>query len=1839
MTDHEPAVEPIAVIGLACRVPGARDAAEFWENLVSGVASIRLETREQQAVRGVSPTLLNHPDFVPAVAVLDDFEYFDAGFFGMSAREAELREPQHRLFLELCYTALEDAGYDPLRYPGDIGVYGGCGDSTYEWQHERRNLKAMTGAGTLTIALATRPEFLTTFASYKLNLRGPSLTVHTACSTSLVTLHLACEALRNGECDMALSGAASVDLPFGHGYPYVEDGIMSPDGRIRPFDATARGTVWGSGGGIVLLKRLSDALADGDHIRALVLGNAINNDGATKAGYTAPSEQGQVAVIAQALGVAEADPRSVSYVEAHGTGTQLGDPIEVAALTAAYGAGAADTGWCALGSVKPNVGHMGPAAGVASLIKTVLALEYGLIPPSLNYDTPNPRIDFEASPFYVSSVLSQWKSDGAPRRAGVSSFGMGGTNAHVILEEAPAARRRTGPWPATLLPLSARSQAALEVAAQRLADRLDQAGQAPDLADVSFTLRAGRREHGHRLAVVAADPVLAAQALRDRSRWITGTGPAVRGQAPRVALMFSGQGAQYAGMGRQLYQVMPVFREAVEECAGLLAGRVDLCAALLADGRDAEEALRQTGLAQPALFAVEYALARLWLSWGVEPEAMIGHSIGEYVAATLAGVFELPAALHVVAERGRLMQSMPPGAMLAVQLGESEVTGRLPGELSVAAVNGERTCVVAGPAEAVSRFAAELARDHVGSRPLRTSHAFHSAMMEPVLAEFAAVVAAAGPRAPARPFVSNVTGEWISAAQAADPWYWARHVREPVRFADGLRTLLAGQEWLLVECGPGRQLCGLAQLNRGPRALPSLPHRGDRAGDTEVVLAAAGRLWAAGAPVDLSSVGPRANRVPLPAYPWERAYYWIDPDEGAGAGYDEATALAGDRRPLASWFAVPAWSQLPPLRPAASSPLGRVLLFADAGARTLAGALARAGAELTVVRPGPAFAEEGPGLFTVRAASREDYDALLARLGAGNGVPERCVHAWALTDSGAEGIWASQDVSFLSLLSLVQALAGAGRTVRLDVLTAGTQDVTGTDLRAPRHATVLGIAKVAPLEMPWLTVRHIDLDPAAGWPDPGREELAGLVGELSGPVAAPAAPAAEAADAVTVALRGGRRWQRRYLPADLGPEPGPPDPGLREGGVYLITGGLGGIGITVAEDLATRVRARLILLTRSGLPPREEWDTVLAVHGPADRAGRAVAAIRRMEDAGAQVLVLAADVTDPAALARVRDAIAGRFGRLHGIVHAAGLPGGGMAEVRDRASAQAVLAPKLAGTLALREVFGRDELDFVVLCSSVTAVAGGFGQVDYCAANNFLDAFARAAGAWDAPVVSVNWGGWLEVGMAAEVAAPAAFRALQRGDRISALDHPLLTRRHDGDGVTPDWCSGVVSAETHWLLADHRIAGVPVLPGTGYLEAARAAFVAVLPAPSPAHLVELRDVAFTEPMAVPDGGRAELRVVFSQAAEGLDFQVVSVAGGRMRIHAQGSAAWVLDGESAPASLDAVRERCGLFSTSASSDGDRLGISGSGLLTFGPRWGSLREIRGGQGEELALLEATEAAAADLDRWPLHPALLDEATAFGSTGAAGPFLPLGYGRILIRGPIPARLWSHLRHRDSGTDEVRSRDITLFDEGGHPVVSISDFVLRRIDGTAVADTLRAESPGAGEQALAAASSPQAAIRPAEGAQCLRMILAGRPGPQVTVSVQPIGQVIASAGLLDQERIAEDLDAAALKDDAPRLAGGSYVAPRTDLEAAIARIWSEVLGGQIGIDDDFFDVGGNSLVAVQLVAMVRKELGVRLPMRSVFEAPTVAGAAALIDSMRGQQPPDHGETIPRLPRHPQEQ
>ncbi|HWQ34985.1 MAG TPA: amino acid adenylation domain-containing protein [Blastocatellia bacterium] len=1333
----------IAVIGLTGRFPGAESVDQFWRNLCDGIEGISFFTGEEIEASGISPEVAQDPSYVRASGTLRDVDLFDASFFGFYPREAEILDPQQRIFLECAWSALENAGYDPATYSGLIGVYAGTGFNTYLHTNLLASRAIRESIQPYQLTINSDKDFLPTRVCYKLNLRGPGVNVQSACSTSLVAIHLACQSLLNYQCDMALAGGVSLYLR--KGYQYQEGGILSPDGHCRAFDASAQGTVPGSGAGIVVLKRLTDALADGDCIYAVIKGSAINNDGSLKVGFTAPGVEGQAEVIAMAQAMAGVSPETISYVEAHGTGTALGDPIEIAALTQAFSLGTQEKNFCAIGSAKTSVGHLDAAAGVTGFIKTVLALNHGLIPPSLHFERPNPKIDFANSPFYVNASLTKWETDGEPRRAGVSSFGIGGTNAHVILEEAPVREESSDSRPAQLLLLSARTASALEAATQNLAEHLK---QHPDLnlADAAFTLQAGRQPFAHRRMLVCRETSEAIAALEGRT-----PGRVLTAQVPQnarsVVMMFTGQGAQYVNMARELYETEPTFRDQVDLCADLLAPRLglDLRTVLFPEaGQEAEmtEHLNQTWLTQPALFVIEYALARLWMQWGVKPAAMIGHSIGEYVAACLAEVFSLEDALALVAARGRLMQSLPAGSMLSLPVSEKEVRPFLNGKLSVAAINAPSLCVVSGPTEAVEELERRLADRGIEGRRLHTSHAFHSAMMEPILEPFARQLSRLTLNVPRIPFISNLSGTWITTEEATSPNYWARHLRYGVRFADGIGELLSDTSRIFLEIGPGTTLSSLVRQHsaytREHVVLSSLRHPHDQQSDVAFLINSLGRLWLSGFRPDWQGfyAHERRHRIPLPTYPFERKRYWIEPDRES-ADFSDARKELRKRSDVRTWFYAPSWKRADLIVAQADEALaaqkGCWLVFGDETGLSaqLAQRLEDSGQEVVRAHVGSEFFRSG-NRFTLNPQASDHYLALLRELDASALRPATIVHAWgasteALTD-------AAHSAGFESLLRLTQALGQSGFTspLRLEVITAGAQEVTGEESLAPASALMNGLCRVIPQEYSNLTCRSIDLtvsEFSAAIPNSGLIER--LVAELT----------TEASDAV-IAYRGCHRWVQTFEPL----RPVPEKARLREGGVYLITGGLGRIGLTLADYLARAAHAKLVLVGRTEMPAKEQWSQWLGSHDADDRISRLIGRLQALEEAGATVLTLSADVTSRAQMQAVVAEAEAAFGALNGVIHAAGLTGDEAItpiQELDERSIERQFAPKVQGVLALAEVLRGRKLDFCILQSSLSALLGGLGFAAYAAANAFLDSFALRQRRVEAtPWLSLNWDGW-----------------------------------------------------------------------------------------------------------------------------------------------------------------------------------------------------------------------------------------------------------------------------------------------------------------------------------------------------------------------------------------------------------------------------------------------------------------------------------------------------------------
>lgn len=1418
--------ERIAILGMSGRFPGAASTEELWRRLCLGEECITFFSRQELLAAGVPPEQLDDPAYVGARGVLDDVAGFDAELFGLTANEAAVMDPQQRIFLECAWEALEGAGYAGEPAGRRVSVFAGSSEGLYRFHNLRAgDAEVVQRVGALQASLLNDRDLLPMQVAYRLGLTGVAANVQSACSTSLLALHLAAQSLLAGECDLALAGGVAIVIPQTRGYLYQEGGITSPDGHCRSFDARAQGSLGGSGAGVVVLKRLSEALEDGDPIRAVILATAAGNDGAGRIGFTAPGVEGQMETVAEALEVAGVEADSIGYVECHGSATPLGDPIEVAALTAAFRLSTERRGFCAMGSVKSNLGHLDEAAGAAGLIKTVLAVERGEIPPSLHFEQPNPRIDFASSPFFVAAERLPWptgeaSSEPGPRRAGVSSFGLGGTNVHAVLEQAPAPRPVVAAPGPHLLRLSARTPSALDDATGRLLEHLRQRPEL-ELADVAFTLDAGRRRFRHRRALVAADTAAAVEALGHGRGLVTGR--AADAEAP-VAFLLPGLGDHHPGMLRQLYETEPAFRREVDGCAEILAPvlGLDLRRALFpaasssatpaAAAPDLKEMLRRggagrdlgalarTAVAHPALFVVEYALARQLMAWGLEPQALLGYSLGEIVAACLAGVLDLESALRLVAERARLVEELPGGAMAAVPLSEQELLPRLVPGVALAATDGPHLSVVAGSEAAVTRLTAELETGGVACLRLHAAHAFHSPMMAPAAVELRRVAASLALRPPRIPYLSNSSGTWITDEEATDPDYWARHLVQPVRFWEGIGALLEEPGRVLVEVGPGESLSALARQHpsygAGHLAVAAVgrPRPGAERGP---LLEALGRLWGHGVELDPGALyGPGRRRLSLPTYPFERRRHWVDgpSEEGAPDPLLVApAAVASDGRPVERW-PIQRWLWQPVWRPAPTLEVddallesvdGWLLLVDDVGlGRRLAAHLAAADRRVTTVVAGDGFRRLGVGAYAVDPTSSEDFETLWRQLAREDRLPRQLLHLWAMDPAVAEagaprpGSEAELDrcleLGLRSVLRLVRGAAAAGvesQDLRLTVVTSGALGIVGNERLVPARAALAGACRVVRREMPGWLCRLVDLEPVSPLSATGDTVRELPVERVLGE--ALASPVVE-----EVGYRGHRRWLADHLPLDWPSATGR----LRAGGGYLVIGGTGGVGLALAEALVRAAPCRLAVVPAPGFPPREEWPRRRA-ELPADHPlGRDLRRLEELETAAEIFECIAGDLTTTAAAERLVSEARSRLGCLDGVIHAPGEPADRLIQLYPDLSLPGLDGEAGGGAARLAEALAPDPPGFLLLSSDSAPWVGGLGQVDRCATATFVGAVAEAASGRSSRVLAVHWG---------------AFRWQQETPAAaSSLDRLERQRRRDAEifGITAEEAGEVLVA-------------------------------------------------------------------------------------------------------------------------------------------------------------------------------------------------------------------------------------------------------------------------------------------------------------------------------------------------------------------------------------------------------------------------------------------------------------
>lgn len=1833
------AVGDIAIVGQSVCVPGANSAAEFWENLKCGVESITVLDEQALLDAGEHPQALADPNYVPSAALLQGYDQFDADFFGFSPKEAAILDPQHRKFLEVAWSAMEDAGHPPESIKGPVGVYAGCGMGSYFYFNICSNPNLVDDVGMFLLRhTGNDKDFMATRVSHVFDLKGPSINMQTACSTSLVAIHYACKALREGECDMALAGGVTIELPQGRGYLFKENEILSPDGHCHAFDHRAQGTVFGSGAGVVALRRLEDAIADGDHIWAVIKGSAVNNDGAAKAGYLAPSVDGQSAAVRMALKAADVPADTVDYVECHGTGTYLGDPIEVSALTEAYRDTTTDTGYCRIGSVKTNIGHLDTAAGVAGLVKTSLALHHRKIPPSLGYEAPNPAIDFENSPFRVNDTLGDWTSHKGPRRAGVNALGVGGTNAHMILEEAPQrAASQESDFPFHILCLSAQSKGALDDNAQALVAHL-RANPDLDLADVAWTLKQGRSGFAKRRVLVAETINEAASLLEENDPRRVFTHDHL-GDAPEVVFMFPGGGAQYAGMARDLYETEPEFADWMDRGLEHLRKQLDydIRALWLPEDGDEDAAnarLQQPSVQLPLIMIVEYALAKLWISWGVKPAAMVGHSMGENTAACLAGVMSFEACIDLVLLRGRLFDTVPAGGMLSISLPLDQVQAVISDDLDIASVNAPNLTAVSGPQAALDALSTKLTAQDVDHQRIQIDIAAHSRMLDDILQDYRNFLGSLSLSAPQIPIMSNRTGVALTDNQATDPEYWAGQLRNTVLFADCINTLAETPNRVFLEVGPGKALSSLAQMSTDvapTQVLSSLRHTDQDVADDSYFFGIIGRLWACGFNADWGQVWgeARRNRLSLPTYAYQRSRYFIEPGKQSAA---EDAPLPARHDDMINWGYRPAWR--PRLADCAldieteltDDPQTWLFFEDEAGVAVSAAEILRtAGHDVVRVRPGDSFTKLSNTSYVLPPEQgRQGYQALLADLEKTGLLPSRIGHFWLVSKGetfrpGSSFFDHNLEVGFYSLTALAQELGNIDLPgpLHLSIFTTGAAQLRDEPLPYPEKALISGPAGVIPRELPGLTCSTVDIElptTTKGWRSLlGAPEVADITPRVLEELLADPAN-------LTALWRGDKRFEQTWRPAPL---PSVDFSSFKDGGHYLITGGYGGIGLTVAADLMRNHNAKVALISREGLPQRDSWNRYLATHSPANRTAQRIRAVMALEEIGkGQVLPLAADVCNSDQMRKAVEIAEGRFGKMNGVIHSAGQINDGPILAKTEHQIAEVFAPKISGLRVLDGLFPDGTLDLMVLFSSSSTATRPAGQIDYVAANEYLNAWAKHRSGGKTRVVAVDWGVWSDTGMAAE--AMTARTGTDGPSDREPCDQPLL-QEQGFDAFGNRIFTSQFTGPSDWLLNDHRtIDGTALVPGTGYIELA----AQTLAAQGIDGVYEIRDLYFLRPLRVHDDTAREILVRLEANEDGYALAVHSAAQQGYALNAQASLVLTPD-VTQPDSLDlsAISRRCPRVTPGG---GDRIRSPQEAHLRFGPRWHVLEQTALGNGEGLAHLRLP--SIAENDGALLHPGLMDLATGWAidlvpSYGGSSLWVPVSYRSIRVFAPLTRDIRSHMRLADSQSDGFAVFDVTLTDSKGHVLVEIHGFQMKRLDGVLDFSGAEDADTSAAKLGLSAISNTQPlspeeqrlqmnianGIPAQDGAEALGRALASGL-PQVVVSSLDLPALIAQAALSTTPA-----DSEAQSFERPDL-DTDYIAPRNPVEEVLERCFASLLGvSQVGIEDSFFDLGGHSLIAVRLFAQIKRQFDVEFPISVLFEAPSVAKLGEMIIQRTG--------------------
>ncbi|HCK92047.1 MAG TPA: hypothetical protein DHW71_03620 [Gammaproteobacteria bacterium] len=1830
--DFEYNGDEIAVVGLSLRVPGANDPWTFWQNLQEGRESFDQLTDEELEKNGVDNSISSLARYVKIRAALNKIGDFDPRFFGLSPFDASLMDPQYRHFLEMVWETLESAGEDPFNFDGNIGVYAGSGQNTYLMHHLMTNPKLIDNPGPWYLRhVGNDKDFMSTLASYHFDLKGPSINVQTACSTSLVAVHLAAQALISRECDMAVAGGVTIDFPQGKGYLAPENGIEDPTGHCKSFDAQSQGTVFSSGGGAVLLKRYEDAIASGNQIYAVIKASAVSNDGAQKAGFTAPSVDGQASAITEALELGEINPETIGYVEGHGTATPIGDPIEVQALTTAWRSQTQKKQFAAISSVKSNVGHMDTGAGVVSLIKAIGAVSQGIKYPTVHFEKPNPALDIENTPFYVSAQAEKWQSS-HPRRAAISSLGVGGTNAHIIIEEVrvkAAAQKEQQLY----VPFSAKTPTALKAYLDKLKAFLARDDQQHIRFDSLVKTLESRRAFDYRAVISAAN----LQELRDRLARADdiafGLHAAVDSVPQKIAFAFTGQGTQYFNMGRDLYEKNGAYKKAFDECAELLLelfGQDIRNIVFNNSPTDEEQAyLDRIDVTHPILFSIAYSLAQAWIAKGIKPDVMIGHSLGEYVAATIAGVFQLPDVLKLVCERGRLMQSTPEGVMLSVAADEADLIPILEKPefaqtLSIAGVNVRGMSVVAGDPLSGAAFIKACEDQGISVKALRIPRASHSVLMDGILDEYEAAVATCE-RKPARiPIGSNLNGQWLKPEQSTEPRYWRQHLRSAVRFADGADTLMQDKAgYLFIEIGPGAQLSRLleAHPSRGTKhaVITSLPGPKDTLGSDIWFESGLARAWAVGAKANVGNKGlEQVQKMHLPTYAWDHQTLLIEPV--AQQLKTESNRI--EKLPFQQWFTTPGWKSESLALQSASVEKPLIIVMADYLSPALYDCISQLRSKADIIPvfradTNEAFELKSGVAYRINGLEEKSYQWLLEQLD--QTYPKlhdqlRAVVEWVDPQSISvhEPFYLRQRQYFHQSFYCMKALSTHVWTnLTVAAVGYGLLSVSSTDIDNPMKVMVQGPLRSFAAEQAGVRSLFVDFDASAL---KAKQFYSRLLNELI---------QQETKHWGEVAYRGSERLVRHYqqqeMPIINSKDSLPVASLMRKNGVYFIAG-FGDLALVVADYIVNQWQGTPVFIGRSALPAPSLWAGI-AASARIDAQAQRIRHLVALQSKAPQLRVFQGDVSNPKLVLSALESVHSNLGAVHGIFHTAGILNDQLLSLKKIQQAEQVLAPKVAGVEAYERWFATEQaenLDFMLMFSSISSFTGQPGQTDYASANGFLGTWARKMNQqYGLPVNALHWGIWADVGMAAQAGVAQGIHQQVHEFKINKL---IACHHVRGPQGAQYQCYGLFDSK-HWVLDNHRTdQDMALCPGTGYIDLFANSFKHLTGATA----VELTNLSFQSPLAVRDGdhvlvgvivdtqdGEYQLKITTGASVQEMQQQVF------LDVHTTTQAKAIEVKQANGVNIDRFKQTALTHEVYESNTHDHI--------HFGPMWQVLNEAWFSQRQALLKLSlAASDSAETLIDYPWHPGLLDLAIGAQSLMNFDPattfYVPMYYESIKLYKPLEADIYSFVQVKS----EVNAPDVGVFDvqimnAAGDILVEVTGFHLKKsshsifsiepVQAVAIHELnlLEAQPVPTADESDMFAKTLSKGIKTKEGQMAIDRVLQLDPLPsQVNISSIPLGAYTAKQEIKEA-------------DTGQRLArphmSVSYEEPQNDVEILIADIWAEALGiDKVGRQDQFFELGGHSLLLIQIIAKLKRKIAVSVPMSKLFDASTIAQWADII-------------------------